>query len=507
MLKLAQAFIFFCVIICLIPVKGVQAKSLVVINNNDVSVCYTEIHQKPDFTQCEKKPFYQVDPQHKALWFKATIELDKAFMQRQKPLALFVFGKMSSEVYFNNQLLGNNGTPSHIEENEFPGNMDTRFYVPPQLIKEGNNEVVIYASSHHGLLTLYSPLHFIGLAEYNEPASFFQRDLMISLSLLGALLLGSLYIAMMVYQSEDKKVTALMLLMSVFASVQLFMELFRTLVNYSYPVHDLRLIMIVLSAFGFGLAFLAFTLEKFKIKNAKIWLLFGGGLTALSMNVYPGFDGKTTLALLLPALINFGISVFVYRQSKTKENLIYCFLFLGLSITIVLTFNQFHSLYFYYIVTIVMALLISLKAKELIIEKTKRKEEEEQLLKLKFKLEQVSQQTNSTKLTVKSAGKTHILVTEDILYCKASGDYVDLQMKNKQHHLFHGTLKHLESQLPPSFLKVHRSYLVNLNEVFSINSSKNGSSTSGQLILTTGDDIPVSRRILPQVKAAVESHG
>jgi hypothetical protein len=47
---------------------------------------------------------------------------------------------------------------------------------------------------------------------------------------------------------------------------------------------------------------------------------------------------------------------------------------------------------------------------------------------------------------------------------------------------------------------------VNLNEVLSIASSKKGGSSSGLLNLTTGDEIPVSRRILPQVKEVVKSN-
>jgi len=45
---------------------------------------------------------------------------------------------------------------------------------------------------------------------------------------------------------------------------------------------------------------------------------------------------------------------------------------------------------------------------------------------------------------------------------------------------------------------------VNLDEVVLISSSKIGTSSSGSLRLKTGDEIPVSRRILPQLRNVIK---
>ena len=133
-------------------------------------------------------------------------------------------------------------------------------------------------------------------------------------------------------------------------------------------------------------------------------------------------------------------------------------------------------------------------------EKKLRKEEEQQLVKLQLKVDQLAQNQSPTTLHLSSAGKIEVIPVNDIAYCKAAGDYVEIFLTNKSHSLFSGTLKSIEDQLPSTFLKVHRSYVVNLDEVMSVTSSKNGAASSGMLALKSGDEIPVSRRVLPHVR-------
>ena len=117
---------------------------------------------------------------------------------------------------------------------------------------------------------------------------------------------------------------------------------------------------------------------------------------------------------------------------------------------------------------------------------------------------QIQQKNIPTKLKLSSAGKTEFILAKDVEYCKAAGDYVEIFMLDKQLSLFSGTLKSIEEQLPSTFIKVHRSFIVNLEQVVSITSNKQGSNSGALLILHTGAEIPVSRRILPKIREVVK---
>ena len=139
-------------------------------------------------------------------------------------------------------------------------------------------------------------------------------------------------------------------------------------------------------------------------------------------------------------------------------------------------------------------------------EKKRRRVDEQQVIKLQLKLDQIAQKISPTKLQLSVAGKIEFIPVHDISYCKAAGDYVEIFMTDNRQSLFSGTLKSIEEKLPESFMKVHRSFVVNLDEVTSIASATTGKSSSGTLVLTTGDEVPVSRRILPQVRDMIKGN-
>ncbi|MEL6133394.1 MAG: LytTR family DNA-binding domain-containing protein [Bacteroidota bacterium] len=60
------------------------------------------------------------------------------------------------------------------------------------------------------------------------------------------------------------------------------------------------------------------------------------------------------------------------------------------------------------------------------------------------------------------------LKLDDILYVETKGDYVVFRTE-KESLIVHSTLKNIESQLDPEkFVKVHRSYIVNLSRIVDI---------------------------------------
>ena len=62
---------------------------------------------------------------------------------------------------------------------------------------------------------------------------------------------------------------------------------------------------------------------------------------------------------------------------------------------------------------------------------------------------------------------------EDILYLRAEGNYLYLQLKDK-HFLYRVTMNAVESELDPEhFLRIHRSYIVNRAQVRSTRYSGN----------------------------------
>jgi hypothetical protein len=69
------------------------------------------------------------------------------------------------------------------------------------------------------------------------------------------------------------------------------------------------------------------------------------------------------------------------------------------------------------------------------------------------------------RFTVRNGQKIKFIPIEDILYLQADGDYVAIYTA-EGHWLKEQTMKYAEEQLPPDrFIRIHRSYIVNVNRI------------------------------------------
>ncbi len=90
-----------------------------------------------------------------------------------------------------------------------------------------------------------------------------------------------------------------------------------------------------------------------------------------------------------------------------------------------------------------------------------------------------------TGLFVRVDSKLVRLNYDDILYIEAKGDYIIFRT-DKSDYIVHSTIKNLENYLDKSrFIKVHRSYIVNIEKVIDIDDSN---------LVIQDKIIPVSRR-------------
>ena len=504
MLRLLLSILCFLVVA---PAIDARAESrLVGVDLTDISVC-TGATMPMDFqaANCIQTDFAHANPQGKQIWLKTILMLPTSWLDDSRPLGFFIFGKTSSEVYLNGQRLGQNGIPGQTADTEIPGNMDFMFNVPLALLKQ-ENVVVLNLSSHHGYLDLSQPIHFVGIGDYGAPQALFSNYMLITIALLGAMVLGTFYFGILSLMPDRRSDSLYFLLMGLFASTQLFAELGRSVFAYLYPIHDIRLIVIVVCSFGFGICLLAYIANQHAKQQTWIWLAAGGGATALAVYLVQGFDAKTTLAIIMPTLCStLLIGIRIFRQRKEVQQreiwgyLVALLLFNG---TVLLTLNIFHNLTFYLIITVMIAYLFAQQARTLTSERKQRREEEQRAAKLSFKLDQIEQQVTPTNLTLTNSGEVIQLSTDLIRYCKASGDYVELHLKDNRQQLYSGSLKSMEDRLPSTFLKVHRSYIVNLEQVSKLISNSQSKPGGSCLVLSDNTEIPVSRRVMPMVRRA-----
>ncbi|MDR1552046.1 MAG: LytTR family transcriptional regulator DNA-binding domain-containing protein [Prevotellaceae bacterium] len=67
-------------------------------------------------------------------------------------------------------------------------------------------------------------------------------------------------------------------------------------------------------------------------------------------------------------------------------------------------------------------------------------------------------------IAVKSGQNIHVIIVSDILYLQAFGDYVHI-FTDSGKYLKEQTMKYFETNLPQQFVRIHRSYIVNIKAI------------------------------------------
>ncbi|MEQ3530725.1 LytTR family DNA-binding domain-containing protein [Pseudoalteromonas sp. XMcav11-Q] len=467
-----------------------------------VTVCPWSVSPKeiPQFTepQCHRAKLSEVDPQNKAVW--VLIEFERAKLASiPRPVGLYLFAKTSSEVFLNGSKVGSSGFPA-VDKTEQIGKMDSVFYLPDSLIKK-SNQLVFGLSAQHSLISLGYPIHFVGLGQFGDPKQYIQSFSGLGLILVGAFLLGALYFISLSFGRYGNTSVRIFAALCLLAAMQLSAEISRGLVDYGYVWHDIRLLTVTALSFLFGTLLLVYSSLKVAKKHALHWIYIGTIVTLIVIIFAPGFDSKTTAGVFVPLLVSLVQLGYCWRRAKNNNLAVWFVVQLLVAATVLFVASSFHEITHFVIIAVLLVYLFIRQAKEYRAQQVQLSSDQAHIAKLEFKLAQNKQLQSPSKLEVSIAGKTDYVVLTDIAFCKAAGDYVELHMKDTTQKLFTGSLKQLELTLPSIFVKTHRSYLTNLNEVVSLESDNNQSN----LKLTNGASVPVSRRLVSSVRATLKA--
>lgn len=83
---------------------------------------------------------------------------------------------------------------------------------------------------------------------------------------------------------------------------------------------------------------------------------------------------------------------------------------------------------------------------------------------------------------------------EDILFIKSEHVYAEIQLKNNQKHLIRGNLNQIITKLSSKFIRLHRSYIINLEYLDQIDNNA---------VIIQNTSIPIGRKYKEQLLAKI----
>lgn len=168
------------------------------------------------------------------------------------------------------------------------------------------------------------------------------------------------------------------------------------------------------------------------------------------------FENKRNIFILLGFLIIWSIIISSLIRLYTKENLLVLFLIS------LLVFGLFTYLLFLF-----SNKIFSFQEENSELEEEELSEEEKSTTEKESKPKEFLE-----RISVKTGQKLDVLIPNEIMFLQSNGDYVSIYSKDNV-YLKEQTMKYFESNLPPKqFIRIHRTYIVNVDFISSISSYK-----------------------------------
>lgn len=117
------------------------------------------------------------------------------------------------------------------------------------------------------------------------------------------------------------------------------------------------------------------------------------------------------------------------------------------------------------------------------------------------RIQGVLKEQGEDRIAIHRGGALVLVPFDDIAWVESADQYVRLHLKDGSEELMRASMGHLEKRLsPPAFMRVHRSAIVAVAEIHSLQSATSG---TGQISLRSGAAVPVSRTRLALVRRAL----
>ncbi len=389
------------------------------------------------------------------------------------PYALFLSGLFSADVYLNGKLIFQKG---HIDADDKAGPIDSAIYIPDDVLLSDSPLLSMRVSTQKSGYTANSPFHVIGLAEFNADARRELRYYALPLILSSAFLMLAFQFFKMARSGGTPDLNFLALA-SVFTLLQLLSEVSRSFVSYPYDWHLYRSFLI----WGFNCLSMACLLFWFirRQKISKKWAYIS--LLGLSIASYlvTGFDIKTSMVIK-------GISVVLVVAPMIKrppriDLMVVAAVLLALSW---LTIDIFSTAWLLD-VGFYACFMVFLTFGWWWITSGKQSSDS-----------QPEPSNGETHLTIKDIGKITKIAVKDVLYIKAEGNFSEVMTQDGHTHLHHLRLGQIMENPPEGFLRIHRSFAINMNHVSALKTQVG----SRYFAVINDQLIPISRYKLADFK-------
>lgn len=435
---------------------------------------------------CRPTSIDRLDLSEPVVQVRRVVGVPPAVAASQLPLAVTMVGTMSAEVRWNEVLIGRNGVVGLDTAREAPGLFRSTIIVPRRLVRAGRNVVDIRMSAHHRWLPVRTPIQKIDIGHYDGQASGELGWYWPALLTAGALMLAALYFGAASFVGRDRRGALVLASVATCAAVQLAVETGRLFFDYAYPWHIARIAAIVLLSALTGTLMAAYAARRYAPGWTKGVVAASAGLSTAAVVLVPSFDARAWACLFAAAILCLVSAAQARERRDGRIGMIVAGLFA--SMLLLWRADALDRGYYLFIA----ALLASLVAEQVLGLRhlysglaTERERNDSLALRLA-----TADVADTSIVSFRDGTAVYRFPENEVVQITAADDFCEVVLTSRRPLLVGGSLKALAASLPERFLRVHKSYIVNLGHVVAMNPKPGG---GHQLLLADGSSTPIGR--------------
>ncbi|MES2015999.1 MAG: histidine kinase [Pseudomonadota bacterium] len=241
---------------------------------------------------------------------------------------LFISALAASELYLDGVRVGTNGVAGTDAGTEIPGQIDYSASLTPDQLRPGKHQLQLKLSTYHGATGLRQQFYDLSILDQAGARAAHGPKYVLALMLAGALALVAFMFAglTLFYQRASHWIVFLFLCLA--ASVLLMVEVWRNVAGYGYPLHIVRLNLVLLLGWMISVLLPLYFLMAFRFRQVlPITASLALAMTAPAL-LCPYYDAKSAYMFLISLVASAVINVIAFRRGLggSKTGLIVVFL-------------------------------------------------------------------------------------------------------------------------------------------------------------------------------------
>lgn len=401
----------------------------------------------------------------------------------ENPLVVEIDAMASETVRWNGAVIGTNGMPGRSRTSEMPGRYSASLPVPKALVRPGANQVVIVLSSHRLWFPVGQPIHRIEIGPGHDAEAYTLRHYLPTLVTLALPACGLLALAALLVVGRIGRAAIPVMAVLGAIVVQGLIEVSKIAVTYTYPWHLARMVSLTALTIIVGMLLVGLASRLFIRSRTAIVVSVAGMAMGTACLIVGGPD-RQSLAAFEIAILAVAVVAAPAALSRDRRAI------LPMPITVALAlWAYFAGPDFldagYYVSAAGAAVALGLTAI---------------LRPVPIREISVPAPAVEPTMTLRDGARHHVITPSQLIFLKADDDYCSLHMVDGRELLVTRTLKAVLALLPPGFVRIHRSYAINVRHLRVTRAGANGRLAE----LSGGNVLPIGRAYAPEIHATTE---